>query len=164
MTEIVDRITEAVALPLLETARAACTSRTLRDALRVTRNENGLQITVPHYWAQWFHDGRGPVTARPGHKLVYYKNPSDDPRISGGYPVRLSDVRRLTRAEFYRDLRAGKLIVAERVGPAGPNQFMGDNLTLAAGPRVAQASAQAASDLTRAALGPLLNISISTTV
>jgi hypothetical protein len=162
VSEVVDKIVAATAETIADLARAACTSRTLRQALRVIRTDEGFTLNVPHYWAQWFHDGRGVVTARPGHKLVFYKNPAEDPRIAGGYPVRLSDVRKLSREEFYRDLRAGKLIVAERVGPAGPNEFMGDALTARAGQIVAQASADACQQAVRDALGPLFKASVET--
>lgn len=162
MSQIVDKIVEGSAETIANLARAACTSRTLRQALKVERTPTGFTLVVPHYWAQFFHDGRGPVNARPGHKLVFYKNPADDPRISGGYPVRLSDVRRLTKAEFYRDWRAGKLIVADRVGPAGPNEFMGDALTTRAAQIVAQVSADAATQAVRDALGPLFKATVST--
>lgn len=162
MTEVVDKITDLTAVAIANAARAACQSKTLREALRVIPTENGFTLNVPHYWAQWFHDGRGPVTARPGHKLVFYKNPADDPRIQGGYPVRLSQVRRLTKAEFYRDLRAGKLIVADRVGPQGANEFMGDALTLRAGQLIAAASAQVLQQAVRESLGPLFKSTVVT--
>lgn len=162
MTEVVDKIVDATAEQIANFARAACTSRTLRQALRIERDANGFRLGVPHYWAQFFHDGRGVVNARPGHKLVFYKNPADDPRISSGYPVRLSDVRKLTKSEFYRDLRAGKLIVADRVGAAGPNEFMGDALTVRAGPIVAERSADVLQQAVRDALGPLFRATVET--
>jgi hypothetical protein len=156
VTEVVNKISADTAQPIAEAARAACTSRTLRQALQVQRTEFGFRLHVPHYWAQFFHDGRGSVTARPGHKLVFYKNPAEDPRLSRGYPVRLADVRRLTKGEFYRDLRAGKLIVAERVGPAGPNPFMGQALNLRARQLVTASSAAVLKQAVRDSLGPLL--------
>ncbi len=164
MTEVVEKIVSAVSEPIADAARAACTSRTLRQALRVIRSEDGFVLNVPHYWAQFFHDGRGPVNARPGHKIVFYKNPGDDPRIAGGYPVRLADVRKLTRAEFYRDLKAGKLIVSDRVGPAGPNEFMGDALTVRASQIVAERSADVLQQATRESLGPLFRTTVQTNI
>lgn len=162
MTVVVDRLTLLTADPIANIARAGCQSKTLRQALRVLKTDDGFVLNVPHYWAQWFHDGRGPVTARPGKKLVFYKNPADDPRIQGGYPVRLSDVRRLTKTEFYRDLKAGKLIVAERVGPQGPNEFMGDAMTVRAAQIVEQASADVLQQATRDALGDLFRATVTT--
>ena len=162
MTEVVDKIVAAVAEPILNVSRAMCESRTLRQALKIERTDTGFVLSVPHYWAAFFHDGRGTVNARPGHKLVFYKNPAEDPRIAGGYPVRLSDVRKLTRAEFYRDLRAGKLIVTERVGPSGPHEFMGDALTVRASQNVELRSAEVLQQATRDALGPLFKATVET--
>lgn len=162
MSEVVDRIVNAIAEPIANVSRAMCESKTLRQALRVERTEDGFVLSVPHYWAAFYHNGRGTVNARPGHKLVYYKNPAEDPRIAGGYPVRLSDVRKLTRSEFYRDLKAGKLVVTERVGPSGPNEFMGDALTVRAAQIVAQRSAEVLQQSVRDALGPLFQASVET--
>jgi hypothetical protein len=159
---IVDTVVAATSEQIANAARAACQSRTLRQALRVETGPRGFVLRVPHYWAPFFHNGRGVVQAQPGKKLVFYKNPADDPRISGGYPVRLSDVRRLSKTEFYRDLRAGKLIVTDSVGPAPPHEFLGRPLTIRAAGIVSQASAQAAQQATRDALGPLLKSSITT--
>lgn len=164
MSKIVERIVDVSAPRIEEAARSACQSRTLRQALRLVRTDDGFTLSVPHYWAQWFNGGRGPVNARPGHKLVFYKNPGDDPRISGGYPVRLSDVRKLTKEEFYRDLRAGKLIVTDSVGPAPPHEFMGDALTLRAAQILSEVSAEACRQAVRDELGPLFNSSVDTTL
>lgn len=164
MSKVSDKIVDACAVRIAEIARAACQSKTLRAAIRVVPQEDGFVLNVPHYWAVFYHDGRGPVVAAPGKKLVYYKNPADDPRIAGGYPVRLSQVRRLSKAEFYRDLRAGKLVVVDSVGPAPPHEFMGDALTAKADPIVAQASDQACSQAVREALGDLFNATVNTTL
>lgn len=87
-----------------------------------------VAVQTPFYWAPFYHDGRGPVRARPGHKIVFFRKPEDDPRIGFGakrYPVRAADVRRLTKAEFYRYLRdpAKRMIVADSVGPAAGDPF-----------------------------------------
>lgn len=115
----------------LAKARARCPSRTLQRALRMEIDEEkqSVRITVPHYWAVFYHDGRGPIQARPGHFLVFYKNLEDDPRLRGGYPEKRGDIRRLSRTQFYRDLRAGKLIVTRSVGPAPGHKFL-DKLDL----------------------------------
>tara|TARA_R110002167_G_scaffold89910_1_gene242571 strand:- start:1131 stop:1664 length:534 start_codon:yes stop_codon:yes gene_type:complete len=78
-------------------------------------------LNVPFYWAHWYHDGRGRVNAKPGGFLIWYKNPDDDPRLSGGYPIRPSDVKRLSRERFKQDRAAGKLIVARSSGPTTKN-------------------------------------------
>lgn len=90
-------------------------SRTLRNALTTYQTGNRGYMNVPHYWAIYYHEGHTrPIIPRTASMLVWYKNPAQDPRLSGGYPVRRSQVRKLTSAEFKRDRAAGKLIVTKR--------------------------------------------------
>ena len=102
-------------------------SRTLREAMEVIIERKIRAVTgrvrIPHYWAIYYHAGRGPIRAKPGMKLVYFKNPEEDPRTQGGYPVRARDIRRLGTAEFYRYLKQGKIIAVESVGPAVGTYF-----------------------------------------
>ena len=106
-------------------AKRAIDSQTLKDSLRIELVPQTQQVVigVPHYWAIYYHDGRGPINAKPGHFLVYFKDPANDPRIARGYPERAEDIVRLTKEQFYTSLRAGELIVAKRVGPAAPHPF-----------------------------------------
>lgn len=100
-------------------ARRAINSRTLREHLDLFVDAVGEAVlNVPHYWAVHYHDGRGPVKARPGHKLVWFANPEEDPRLTGGYPKEKADVRRLTRAQFQNALRRN--LQARRQGKAPP--------------------------------------------
>ena len=72
-------------------------------------------MNVPQYWAIYYHEGHTkPIIPRNASVLVWYKNPSQDPRLSGGYPIRRSQVRRLTKDEFQRDRAAGKLVVTKK--------------------------------------------------
>jgi hypothetical protein len=94
-------------------------SKTLRAALKtyvVGAGRKGL-LNVPHFWSWYFHDGRGPVRTKYSKYLVWYKNPKEDPRLSGGYPVTRSQQRRLQHWEFVRDLNAGKIIMTKTAGP-----------------------------------------------
>ncbi len=70
-------------------------------------------IRVPHYWARFIHDGRGPSPGAAGSKiLVWFRDPKDDPRYPGGvYPVRRSDVKRLTRGQFRKWSRINQRII-----------------------------------------------------
>lgn len=106
-------------------AKSKLKSETLKDSLfiELRPTESEVVVGVPHYWAIYYHDGRGPIRARPGKWLVYFKDPSEDPRIKGGYPERAADVVRLTREQFLTALAANKLIVTKEVGPAGPHPF-----------------------------------------
>ena len=80
------------------------------------------RLNVPFYWATWYHNGRGGIEKGPNDGfLVYYKDPKQDPRIKSGYPVRRSDVKRLSPYRFKQDRRAGKLIVRKSVGPTNRN-------------------------------------------
>lgn len=119
------RITERLAQEAFRRVRAAIQSDTLRQALRLQQGRRGGQmwLGVPHYWAVFYHDGRRGFGPKRAQVLVWFKNPADDPRFSGGYPVRRSEIKRLTRSQFYNALRAGKLIVARRVGPARAQPF-----------------------------------------
>lgn len=110
--------------------RSAIPSRTLRRALRliVEENQGRARLFIPHYWAVYLHDGRGPVQARGGGKLVFFDDPDDDPRLRGGYPERASDIRRLSRREYERGLEINRerrargqrpfMYVVDSVGPA----------------------------------------------
>lgn len=124
-------------------------AQALRDDLRVgvlqsTEEMSKMEISTDYYWAIYYHDGRGPIRARPGKFLVFYRNPDDDPRHDGAarnYPRRASEVRELNlpRSEFLRLLRSGALIATKRVGPAGSHPFFERGFAAAAeraGPRV----------------------------
>lgn len=81
---------------------------------------------IPFFWARYYHDGRGPVRSRRGRKIVFYKNVDNDPRTGGGardYPKRKRDRRRLSKSQFSRDMRAGKLVAVESVGATGGTFF-----------------------------------------
>lgn len=111
-------------------ARSKIKSETLRHELfvKLFPQTNEVVVGVPHYWAIYYHDGRGPVRAKPGHFLVYFKDPADDPRIKAGYPVRASDIIHLTRDQFLEALAQNKLIVTRSVGPAAPHPFFTDGM------------------------------------
>lgn len=71
------------------------------------------RLGVPHYWAVYIHQGYGPFLTRweagkdplPGQTrrpkwLVWFDNPADDPRLMTGYPVRETDIVRLTKEQW----------------------------------------------------------------
>lgn len=111
-------------------------SRTLRAAIRLIINESEERgdLFIPHYWAIWYHDGRGSVSPVNARKLVFFDNPSDDPRLRGRKrPVRESDVNRLTRRQYEDGLRVNRdrarlglrpfMFVVDSVGPSKPFPF-----------------------------------------
>jgi hypothetical protein len=116
-----------------EKAKAYCKSRTLKAAMTdEVLNETPVlsqgRLRVPHYWAKYFHDGRNAVKKFPkGPMLIYYKDPSQDPRIQPDYPVYRSDIRKLSDTEFAEARAADKLIVVPAVGPTKKkNPFFSD--------------------------------------
>lgn len=112
-----------------DSAAKAAKSKTIANSLEVVKLPSGeFVVESPFYWAVYYHDGRGAIRARPGHKLVYFRNPDDDPRIGGAarnYPKKRSDIRRLTKAQFYRFLRDPNsgMIVRDSVGPSKGDPF-----------------------------------------
>jgi hypothetical protein len=107
-------------------ARAAKSETISRTLQLVVLDFGAVAVESPFYWAVYLHDGRRGFRARPGHKLVYFKNIDDDPRVRGrNYPVRATDIRRLSKSEFYRLLRdpSSGMIVRDAVGPAKGDPF-----------------------------------------
>lgn len=87
-------------------------------------------VVFPQFWARYLHDGRGPIQARFGRKLVFFADPRDDPRIAPiprGYPTEPSQARRLTEGEYRAGLERNRrrrlagqppyMVVVDRVGP-----------------------------------------------
>lgn len=130
-----DRFQQALTLRLCREAqrivRRDIGSRTLSRALRCRLDPSPAGVTVarlavPHYWAIYYHDGRGPIRPRRKKFLVYFRSIEDDPRVSGtASPQRFSQTKvlRLRPATFRRLVASGKLIVRTGVGPAAPNPF-----------------------------------------
>ncbi len=109
---------------------SALDSGTLRRALNCRVDALGRDVeailSVPHYWAIYYHDGRGEIRAKEGKVLVWFASIEDDPRVNTtGHPVRITDRQklRLSKAQFKRLRKAGKLIVAKRSGPARGKPF-----------------------------------------
>lgn len=108
-------------------ARKEVRSEAIERSLQVLDVGIGsVAVETPFYWARYYHDGRGAIQARPGHKLVYFLDPDKDPRILGRkYPVRESDIQPLRKKQFYRFLRdpSRGMVVTDSVGPAPGDPF-----------------------------------------
>lgn len=106
-------------------------STTLANGLEIQKSTitGHAKITIPHFWAVFVHDGRNrPILPKNAMVLVWYKNKADDPRFPGGStPKRASQIRKLTRREFIRGLRQGKIIVARKVTKRVPGSFFFEN-------------------------------------
>lgn len=122
------RILDRVLLKGKEQARAFCKSKTLSRFMyhaitREGKSSSSGRVSVPHYWAKFFHDGRSAII---GKLMVYFKDPSKDPRIASGYPIYRSQVKHLSKAEFDKYRKSDDLIITKAVGPSVrrvPNKF-----------------------------------------
>lgn len=92
--------------------RVEAVSQILADAMRMTVDVAGQEtfLMIPHYWAVYLHDGRGPFRPRRRNVkfLVWFAAPADDPRLRSGYPVRETDIRILSKAQFQAGLEENK--------------------------------------------------------
>jgi len=133
---IIRRILEALGEQELARARRLIGSRTLRAAIRliIDESQQRADLFIPHYWAIWYHDGRGRVSPVSARKLVFFDNKNDDPRIPGGrLPVTEAQVSRLTRDQYREGLRINQerasrgqrpfMFVVDSVGPSRPRPF-----------------------------------------
>lgn len=120
-----ERLLAELGLEARRLASSKLDSDTLRKALfvEIIPNEDKVVVGVPHYWAIYYHDGRGPIRAKPGHWLVYFKDPSQDPRLANGHPERAASIVRLSREQFLEALARDELVVVKSVGPAKPHPF-----------------------------------------
>lgn len=163
----ISRLALRLATSFRDLAREESRSKAISRTLQATVLDFGrVAVETPYYWAVYYHDGRGPIRARPGHKLVYFRNPDDDPRIPNRrYPVRAADIRRLSKTQFYRFLNdpSKGMIVRDSVGPAP-----GDPFFKRAGRRFKRAGAFLAqrdfSEFVRQTMGDLLNTQVTARV
>lgn len=127
--EVMAQARSNLALMSTDSRRAQALRNDLRvEIVKVGELESEAFVLTDFYWAIYYHDGRGPIHARPGKFLVFFRNPDDDPRINGAarnYPRRASDIQRLSlsKGEFLRLLRSGSMIATKRVGPADAHPF-----------------------------------------
>lgn len=120
-------------------------SKTLQASLTYSTERGGgfrtaaAYIEIPHYWSAFVHDGRGPVAPVSKRVLVWFADPKDDPRTSGttAYPVRMTDRRRLTKAQYLDGLERNRerraagqppyMIVTTHSGPVVGTPFFSAN-------------------------------------
>jgi len=125
-SELHDRIAQAIGQRALQRVKGFIESRTLRAALRLQKRDGRWWLGVPHYWAVYYHDGRGPSLARPNLFLIWYWDPRDDPRHHGNYPVRAVQIRRLNIPweQLLQDVEDGKAVIA-RMSPRSGGSVRG---------------------------------------
>lgn len=125
------RLTETLGRLGNAKARPSIPSRTLRRALvtiRVTDQQVKMHIT--HYWARFVHDGRNAKTLGGNRFMAWYKNPREDPRLrgfGGQTPPRVTQLlglkQVLSREQFKRDRRAGKIVFSQHVSKVTGTPF-----------------------------------------
>lgn len=101
-------------------------SATLQFFLGITKTGRHVSIGVPHFWARWYHDGRGEIRAAPGRFLAFWVRSalSKDPRLAGqGYPIFKNQRRRLDREQFMQAMSDPDFVFTKRVGPFAGNPF-----------------------------------------
>lgn len=131
------KILKKIVTAARQRARAACPSKTLRRAMQIQLvSQTEARIHIPHYWAVFYHDGRGSIVAK-GKKLIYFANPADDPRLSGGFPVTRGDIRHLSKAEYDAGLKKNSelrgtgrvhMYVLDSVGPMQGTHFFDEGM------------------------------------
>jgi len=136
--QVVEDLLQRYGQEELERVRGMIGSVTLREAARliVDAFAGHAEIFIPHYWAEFYHDGHGSFGPTDARVLVFFADPDDDPRIDSGYPVRASELRRLTRDEYLEGLdrnlenkEAGLepfMFVLPSVGPSAGEPFFDD--------------------------------------
>jgi len=141
LEELNRRLLETFALVGQDIVTPKIPSKTLRDALELIIDVPGLEarLFIPHYWAEFLHDGRPGFSAPAGRFLVFYSNPADDPRRTGGRPERASLEPHLTEDQFFGGLeqnrinqeqgRSPHMFVVQSVGPADGTPFFEEGLS-----------------------------------
>lgn len=101
-------------------------SKTLQRAMSVEMGKDvpdllpsQAALVIPHYWAVYLHDGRGPVWPDRARYIVFFRRIEDDPRVDGGknYPVRASDIRKLSSSEYNYGLLRNRLAAQQGLPP-----------------------------------------------
>lgn len=142
--------------------QVAKASNTLADAMTREIESSAVGfLFIPHYWAVYVNDGR--VT---DSLLVWFKDPKDDPRLSGNeWAVRRNQVRRLTKLEWKawrlknrKAIADGRIVIVFSRRPRLPKKFFDNNGGMSAfksspGPIAKAMFSQHVKD----SLGPLLN-------
>ena len=107
-TDIATKIMRLISRAALSHARAAIPSKTLRRAARIVDKSKGQTgpvrnsaIFIPHYWAVMVHDGHKAIGFSDRRMMIWFRNPSQDPRFPGkNQPVRYRERLTLTKSEF----------------------------------------------------------------
>jgi hypothetical protein len=152
--KIMREILTAVGEAELERVKKLIGSETLRRAiyLAVYATLDEAKLIIPHYWAVYYHDGRGSVTPVSASKLIFFDEPLvNDPRLDGAYNRRAADIQVLTRDQYLDGLEQNRerraqglppfMFVVDAVGPSRPRPFfdqLSNNSANRNGPTIAR--------------------------
>lgn len=140
--KIADDLAKMAAQLVADRLRPLIQSETLKRSMYVMKEKRSgsYRIVFPYYWAIYYHNGRDTVEAAPGHYLIYFRDPRNDPRLRGGYPKNKKDVKKLSSAQFRFGLKMNRklqkagggpmdyMVLAKSVGPARPHPFIKEAL------------------------------------
>ena len=94
----------------------------LKSSFRIFPREGTSAIVYSlYYWARFVNDGRRPVS---GKRMIFFRDPEDDPRISDDYPRTRNHIRKLTKREFLAGQRKGLLVETLSVAAIQPTFFV----------------------------------------
>lgn len=125
-SELTELMAERVRTYIRKFIKSDTLKNSIEIRLRIDGDVVGHDLVWPHYWAVYYHDGRKALRPVNGKYLVWFVDPQDDPRNAGGYPVRGSQVRKLSLSpdQFKDLLRSGKMIVTDYAGPTRGKKFL----------------------------------------
>lgn len=104
----------------------------LQRSIRVVVDGDDVKIYSLYFWARFVNDGRRKVTARAGGPpLIFFKDPTKDPRIKLRYPRTKDDVKPLNKGQYKYHKKRGNLIITREVGPSTGIRFMQKGLQTA---------------------------------
>lgn len=144
-------------------------SGTLQQAMVVVKIRSGnsgaaYKLFIPHYWATYVHDGRGTVRPKRGKWLVWFKDIRKDPRLYGGYPVRLSEAKALELPSQEFNRRKSEMIFSKSAKPMRGHFFFSNQHKMSGFSRVVAPAAilRATNNAVREYVGEgLLNMEVS---
>lgn len=93
-----------------------------------------VEIFSLYYWARFVNDGRRPIKNK---LMIWYKDPTDDPRTKAGYARKQGQLRKLTKKEIKQD--RDLLIRTIEVAGRAPTHFIEHGIQ-AARPEVSKAA------------------------
>lgn len=128
---------EAQALPAVQQVSKTLAQYLTADIWAEHPGEVIGALSVPHYWAQYAHDGRGGFGPNTAQVLVWFRNPLNDPRLAAGYPIRRAEIKKLTKQQWDYWVRVNRrararnvpepMIVRRFVGPAKGTPFFSND-------------------------------------